>query len=317
MHAITRLLLLILVTNTASMHAMEDSCSPAERSFLNMEEKYGDFLQTPQFQNYEKAKKLHEQFNTQETSASLEEAAGKLLETKESQLFIQTVKQQKTEINDVVGNVITKNLAVIKTPEYIQYQAAKAAHEQYNTADTLYIVNICKDELFNTKEWQEFKPSTAQEMHVVENIAKSQNCFHAQKATCSSSALYNWKMGELKFAQKVQENKEAAWLAVTKTKAYQLYQQADIDHKKYNTPSSLAELKRYKYAAKATNAYFNFCKASEERRQFLARVKGYIAPITVIELGLDQCLFDYIYNEKMMKKLNLQIIPIPSKKCMY
>lgn len=313
MHAITRLLLLILVTNTARIHAMEDSCSPAERSFLRMEEKYGDFLQTPQFQKYEQAKKLHEKHNTQETSALLEEAAGQLLETKESQLFIQTVAQKRTETKNIVNNAITKNLAVIKTPAYIQYQAAKASHEQYNTADTLYILNICKNDLFNTKEWKEFKPSTEQEMHVIENFAKSQNYLHAQKATCRSALFqYHWNMGELKFAKKVQDNKDAAWFAVTKTKEYQLFKQAGMDHKKYNTPSSLTELKQCRHAAKATNAYFNFCKASEEKRQVHAKIKGYIEPITVIEFRHDhylhdRCLYDYVYNEKMIKKLNLRI----------
>jgi hypothetical protein len=300
----TAALLLILVTNTASMHAMEAPCSSTEKSLLDMEKLHDAFVQTPQYQLHERAKKLYEKHKTEETRLLMEETAGQLLETKESQLFMHMVEQKETEIKAAPifsDNVITKHLAMTKTHEYIQYQEAKATHEQCNTADTLYIVNMCKIELNNTKECQEYLSATEQEMHVVTNIAKANNWPHAQKAPYSSSELDNQKMVVLKF----KENKDAAWRAVTKTKEHQLFKQAKIDHEKNNTISSAIEFKRCKQAAKATNAYFNYCKASEEKRQ-----------LRVIESNHEQCLYDYPYIEKMIKKRNLTIISIPLEKIM-
>ena len=220
----------VSITNISAMEAPKNS-------FLDKKKIYTAFLQTPQYQNYDRAKKLHEKYNTPQTEALLEEAAAHLLETQESEELLSAAVYLDTTVYS--DNTIIKNTIMKKTSEYRQYEEAKIAHQKYNTADTLYIMELCKEELHNSKECLDLLH--AMEQDEITQSHKKQNTHTNHYNSLPSSAK--------------QQSKCDAWNLVTQTREYQLFQYAERQYKIHKTPETKALIEECYYNAKRTPEY--------------------------------------------------------------
>lgn len=233
-------------------------------------------FQTSQYQLYKRAQKAHATFNTAESFALMEETMALILKTEDGKNFLQMIVQKKAPLD----NVLARYVIMLSTPAFKQYEDAKIAHKQDNTADTQCIVNWCISDLRNTEECQNWLHVTEQEIHAPEKS-------------------YTERVDE--FAKILKKNIEYTWVAATKTLEYQHYKKAIIDHEQSSI--SLPELKQYKHSARATNEYLDYCKAQEEKRMLLTKLYKYSAPIT-IDFNLPTCVFNYVEQKKTMKKLD-------------
>ncbi len=228
----------------------QDPANDETAAFLSM-------TQTPQYQAYAQATKLHEKHNTLETKGLLEEALGLLIETPESKLLLQLKEQQKAEANNAQeysDHVLTKNLAMEQTPEYKQYQEAKLAYEQNPNEDTKYMVDLCKAELRSTREGQEWLHATDQEQHVTNNIVNSEKWKREQQYP------------RFQDNTSIIENRNNAWLIVQNTKEYQRFSQAKLDHERYNNEDTLYLVKEHQKLAKETPEYKTYFALEQQRR---------------------------------------------------
>lgn len=225
----------LIVTAHLSIHAMEVPYSDKETAFLSM-------AQTVQFQAYQEAQRLHEKYNTPETLNLMQEALELLLKTKESQSLLQ-ITGQSNSAETFSDNVIIKHSLMEQTPEHKQYEEAKLTHSQHNTADTLYMVNLCRTELRNTKECQDWLNATHQESDVLDAITHSKKWITEQKHTNFQSITTD------------QRNKNNAWITVTKTPEYQLFKRAKLVHEQHKTADTQVLLDTYRAYAKETPAY--------------------------------------------------------------
>src|SRR5437870_7731245 len=92
--------------------------------------------------------------------------------------------QRKAEVNhnqEFSDYALQKHQAMQNSAEFMQYEKAKQAHQIYNTPDTAYMVELCKKELRNTKECQEWLGAVEQEKQVIKNIQQSTTKHDTQK----------------------------------------------------------------------------------------------------------------------------------------
>lgn len=166
------------------------------------------------------------------------------------------LEAEKSHTNDNTSqeyssNVFMKNFAMQQTPEHQQYEQAKLAYEQNPNADTEYMLDLCKAELRNTRECIEFLAATAQEQHITDNITNSKKWEAEQPLSFQSiETLLN--------------KRHDAWAAVRNTPEYQLFQQAKLDHERYNNEDSLFLLNEHQLRAKETREYKEYYKIEQE-----------------------------------------------------
>jgi hypothetical protein len=314
---------------------MEKHFSQTKQSIFNLEKIRAAYEQTEQYEAYDKAKQLHKKYNIKETEILLEEAAQLLLKTQEAQIFLQTVEHHETNLDTshiFSDNTLAKHIAMTETQEYLQYQEAKAMHEQYNTADTLEILNICKIDLQNTKEGQEFLYATEQESPeikfnseaefiekmtnnndrtriIIIKASENQNSSHPFDFSGQSEEEIE---ARIKHAQDLKKRSKLAWKAVKNTLEFQRYLVADAQYKKDNSLRNFVERKLSKRLLENTQEALEHCKARADVRLLSAMHKGYIPPI-IVEQNYPSCQINYIGQEKMMHKLNLKDLHIRTK----
>ncbi len=239
------------LNNSSTTSNTEKPLTRTEQAFLKME-------QTPQYQTYDYAKKLHEKHNTPETKNLLEEALKLSLETEEAQLLlhIKNEEQEKNNKSQIYSyNVVAKDKALQNTPEYKQYLQAKEYHEKYDTDDSQAMLDFCKEQFHSTKECQEFVKAVDQEAHVTNNIINSEKWKSEQKH--SSPELIAC----------MQNRKDNAQKAFQNTKEYKLFKDAQTAHKKHGAPLTQTLLTQCEHLAKKTPEYIRYFKIDQQLRE--------------------------------------------------
>jgi hypothetical protein len=195
-------------------------------------------------ENYNKAEQLHATYNTPETETIMQEGLQLVLDA------------EKLHMNDNSSQIysndaLIKHRAMEQTPEHQQYEQAKLAYEQNPNEDTEYMLNLCKAELRNTKECQEFLAATEQEQHITDNITNSKKWEAEQPLSFQSlETLLN--------------KRHDAWTAVKNTQEYQSFQKAKLAHEKYNNDNNLFLLNEHQRHAKETQTYKEYYKIEQE-----------------------------------------------------
>ena len=293
----------MLTIFTVSIQGMEVPRSDTEKALWDIEEKHSAFSQTQEFKNYEAAKKLHEKYNTPETFALMEQAASYVLETEESKAFLETVEKKQTEAHATQtfsDYVLEKHIAMSKTPEFIQYEKAKIAHQECNTADTLHIVNLCKSELHNTQECQDWLRTT--ELELAEKLKKDE-----ASAWAATSQTPEYLLSQ---------NAKKAWVAVSQTPEYLLFQNAKKAHKIHNNADTKYLLDIHQRNAKETVQYKQYFNILEQKRKLLEKINVPSSPHIakrIIDLPSYSICFNNTDQAEIMESLKLTHITIIKK----
>ena len=286
--------------------------------FQTKKTSYNTLPQTSEFKNYEIAKKLHETYNTSETLTLVEDAAIILLEVPETKEILKEIEKRNipTSHSDEMysDNVINKHHIMEQTTEWIQYEEAKEYHKIYGTPITRKMVDVCLAELHKTKECQEWLYAMDQEKHVMENIMKSErwNKTHQKTIYNFSDASEEEIDAKIKFAQETKKRRKDAFDKVQNTPQFQHYLITEAQYKKDKSPMNLLRFKQSKYLLNVMPESLEYGKAIADERLLLAIHRGYIGPI-VVEQNYPSCWVDYVEQEKMMHKLDLDVLHIRQK----
>jgi len=213
---------------------------------------------------------------------------------------------QSTRDPQTSPDILIKYRAMAETPEYIQYRAAEITHKKYNTADTLYILDLCKTELRNTKEYQAWMLSIKNTRNKKSTRLHQQTTYHFTDATKEEIDA------KIKFAQETKKRREDAFDVVKRTPQFQHYLATQAQYEKDKSPMNLLRLKQCKYLLDTLPESIEFCKARADERLLLAIHRGYVGPI-VVEQNYPSCWVDYVEQEKMMHKLDLDVFHIQQK----
>jgi len=218
-------------------------------------------------------------------------------------------------------NVLIKHHAMSNTPAYKQYEKAKFAHQENNTPDTLYILNLCESELANTKECQAFLYARAQE------INKSSNGQNTRKTPYNLPPLSpKQELAEFELAKNFIKNADFAGCAVEKTPEYLLFKDAQKAHDKHKIADTQSLLNMCQSNAKETKKYKEYLKITEQAAQLLKQIEGRgnerIPEKITIDLPAyntsqpeieSYTCFNFLNKEKILKELKLTHITITEK----
>ena len=244
--------LFMTAVSIINIHAMETP----NNSCLDREKRYAILSKIPQFCNYEDAKKLHAKHNTPETEALLEDAAAQFLATEKGQeILCAATETQEIKLNPIAiysnravysDNVVTKYNIMKTSAAYQQHEDAKMEHQKYKTANTLYMVDLCKKELLSSKECLDFLRAMEQDKITL---------LHKKQTPHTNS--YN-SFSSLTEQQPVERHKNKAWDLFVQTPEYKLFQDAKKEHALHNTEKTLALFQMHRDNAIKTPQYNNY-----------------------------------------------------------
>jgi hypothetical protein len=303
--------------------AILDNQTPSDIFFI----KYRAMAETPEYLQYRVAEINHREDNTDDSLYMLNFCKSELNNTREYKewlLSIQDVRNEnptKLQVKTIShsnemysDNVINKHHVMEQTPEWIQYQEAKQYHKMHNTSDTQNIVDASLAELHNTKECQEWLHAMDQEQHVMENIMKSEHWNNTQQTPYNFASTSEKEINsKIKFAQETKKRREDTFDAIKRTPQFQYYLFVEAQYEKNKSPINLLKLKQCKHLLNTMPESLEYCKAKADERLLLAIHRGYVGPI-IVEQNYPSCWVNYIEQEKMMHKLNLDVLPIHTKK---
>jgi hypothetical protein len=200
------------------------------------------------------APSLHAMEKFQSTTEALEIIATHLLQDPDIQVNLARITNQATLDHQTPSDILfIKYRAMTKIDEYTQYRAAEVAHKKYNTADTSYMFDLCKSELNNTKEYQEWLLS-------IKDVRDEKPIkLQTKKITPSSDEMYS-------------DNVVNKHLIMEQTPEYMQYEEAKQYHKIYNTSDTQAMVDACKVELYNTKACQEWLHAMDQENHVIDNI---------------------------------------------